>query len=93
MKEFIIYLIGVSALSVAVTVCDKLAAKITPRHRAREMTLLVLAAAGGSAAMLMTMLVIRHKTKHVKFMLGIPVIMLLQLAAALVLIRFGVITL
>ena len=81
-----------SALSVAVTVCDKLAAKITPRHRAREMTLLVLAAAGGSAAMLMTMLVIRHKTRHVKFMLGIPVMILLQLAAVWALKHFGVIT-
>ena len=81
-----------SALSVAVTVCDKLAAKITPRHRAREMTLLILAAAGGSAAMLITMLVIRHKTKHVKFMLGIPVMILLQLAAVWALKHFGVIT-
>ena len=92
MKDLIIYLVAVSALSVAVTVCDKLAAKITPRHRAREMTLLVLAAAGGSAAMLMTMLVIRHKTRHVKFMLGIPVMILLQLAAVWALKHFGVIT-
>ena len=81
-----------SALSLAVTVCDKLAAKITPRHRAREVTLLILAAAGGSAAMLMTMLVIRHKTRHVKFMLGIPVMILLQLAAVWALKHFGVIT-
>ena len=92
MQELIVYFIAVSALSLAVTVCDKLAAKITPRHRAREVTLLILAAAGGSAAMLMTMLVIRHKTRHVKFMLGIPVMILLQLAAVWALKHFGVIT-
>lgn len=91
--EFTIYLIAVSALSLAVTVCDKLAAKVTPRHRAREMTLLILAAAGGSAVMLMTMLVIRHKTRHVKFMLGIPIIIMLQFAAAWALIGLGVISL
>jgi uncharacterized membrane protein YsdA (DUF1294 family) len=80
-------------LSLTVTVCDKLAAKVTPRHRAREMTLLILAAAGGSAVMLMTMLVIRHKTRHVKFMLGIPIIIMLQFAAAWALIGLGVISL
>ena len=28
--------------------------------------------------MLLTMLIIRHKTKHPKFMIGIPVIIILQ---------------
>ena len=44
----------------------------------RRLTLLLLSAAGGSLAMLLTMLVIRHKTRHIKFMLGIPIIMLFQ---------------
>ena len=35
---------------------------------------------GGSAAMFVTMLIIRHKTKHPKFMIGIPVIMAVQAA-------------
>jgi uncharacterized membrane protein YsdA (DUF1294 family) len=41
---------------------------------------------GGSVAMFITMQIIRHKTKHVKFMLGIPVIMVLQAALALFLV-------
>lgn len=38
---------------------------------------------GGSTAMIFVMRVIRHKTKHAKFMVGIPVIIVLQIAAVL----------
>ena len=51
--------------------------------RTPEKTLLILSALGGSVAMLITMLLIRHKTKHVKFMLGIPIIIILQVALAI----------
>ena len=54
--------------------------KHNPRHRTREATLLLLSALGGSVAMFVTMLLIRHKTKHKKFMIGIPAILVLQLA-------------
>jgi uncharacterized membrane protein YsdA (DUF1294 family) len=37
---------------------------------------------GGSVAMYVTMRTIRHKTQHAKFMIGIPAIILLQLAGA-----------
>jgi uncharacterized membrane protein YsdA (DUF1294 family) len=37
---------------------------------------------GGSVAMFVTMQLIRHKTKHVKFMLGIPLIIIAQIAIA-----------
>jgi len=47
----------------------------------KESTLLVIAALGGSVAMLITMRVIRHKTQHAKFTVGIPVIIALQVAA------------
>lgn len=90
MDIFLIYLAIISALSLIVTVYDKIAAKKLPRHRTREATLLIMSALGGSVAMLLTMLTIRHKTKHVKFMLGIPVIILLQLAAVWALLHFGI---
>lgn len=90
MDIFLIYLAIISALSLIVTVYDKIAAKKLPRHRTREATLLIMSALGGSVAMLLTMLAIRHKTKHVKFMLGIPVIILLQLAAVWALLHFGI---
>jgi uncharacterized membrane protein YsdA (DUF1294 family) len=50
--------------------------------RIPEKVLLLFSALGGSVAMFITMLIIRHKTKHVKFMLGIPIIMIVQIAIA-----------
>lgn len=75
---FCIYLAAVSVVSIIVCIYDKIAAKHNPRHRTREATLLLLSALGGSVAMLLTMLLIRHKTKHLKFMIGIPLIIAIQ---------------
>ena len=72
-----------SLISIIVCIYDKIAAKHNPKHRTREATLLLLSALGGSVAMLITMLLIRHKTKHLKFMVGIPLIIALQAAAAI----------
>ena len=74
------YLLVISVISIVVCIYDKIAAKKLQRHRTREATLLLLSAMGGSVAMLITMLLIRHKTKHVKFMLGIPMIIVVQVA-------------
>ena len=77
---FLIYLIIISIVAVAATLADKSAAKRGAR-RVKERTLLLVSALGGSVAMLVTMKGARHKTKHAKFMVGIPVIILLQVAA------------
>ncbi len=74
----VIYLLAVSLVSVAVTAWDKHVSRLRGRRRVPEKTLLLLAAAGGSIAMYLTMLLIRHKTKHIKFMLGIPAIIIAQ---------------
>lgn len=66
-----------SLIASALTVRDKLAAKEGER-RIPERTLMLVGAFFGSFAMFATMLVIRHKTKHVKFMLGLPILMLLD---------------
>jgi uncharacterized membrane protein YsdA (DUF1294 family) len=75
-----LYLAAVSMLAIILTTHDKSAAR---RHkwRVRESTLLLIAALGGSIAMLITMRIIRHKTKHAKFMIGIPVMIAVQIAA------------
>lgn len=52
------------------------------KWRIPEKTLLLIAAAGGSAGSLVGMYYFRHKTKHKKFTAGIPCILLLELAAA-----------
>jgi len=82
MKYFYIYLGIISIISIIVCLYDKWAAKNRPLKRTRETTLLLLSALGGSVAMLITMLLIRHKTKHPKFMIGIPLIIVVQLVIA-----------
>ena len=72
------YLIIINILAAVFTVSDKLRA-IKHKRRISEFTLMTLAVLGGSVAMLITMLIIRHKTRHLKFMLGIPIIILIQL--------------
>ncbi len=74
------YVAVISLISVIVCCYDKIAAKKFTKHRTRESTLLLLSALGGSVAMLLTMFAIRHKTKHAKFMVGIPLIIIAQIA-------------
>ncbi|MBR2346184.1 MAG: DUF1294 domain-containing protein [Clostridia bacterium] len=76
------YIAIISLISIIVCVYDKgISKKNRVELRIPEATLLLLSALGGSVAMFVTMLLIRHKTKHVKFMLGIPIIMIAQAAA------------
>ena len=48
--------------------------------RIKEKTFFIVAILGGSAGVLMGMYFFRHKTKHLSFTLGIPIILFLQLA-------------
>jgi uncharacterized membrane protein YsdA (DUF1294 family) len=88
---FLAYIAIISLISIIVCIYDK---KISKKNRVElrtpEKTLLILSAIGGSVAMFITMLIIRHKTKHVKFMLGIPAIILVQAAAVWALFHFGI---
>jgi len=77
-----IYLAAISLLAVILTLRDKCAARKN-KWRVKENTLMIVSTLGGSVAMLVTMRVIRHKTKHAKFMIGIPVIIVLQIAAGI----------
>ena len=79
LKVLLVYLAVISAISVVACLYDKFASKHLTRHRTREATLLLLSTLGGGLAMFVTMLIIRHKTKHLKFMLGIPLIIILHL--------------
>ncbi len=75
-----VWLAGISLIAVVVTIVDKGKAK-RGAWRVPESTLLILSALGGSVAMYITMLAIRHKTRHSKFMVGIPLILLFQAVA------------
>ena len=89
---FLAYIAIISLVSIVVCIYDK---KISKKNRVElripEKTLLILSAIGGSVAMFITMLIVRHKTKHVKFMLGIPLIMVAQAGIAYLLFHFGII--
>jgi len=50
--------------------------------RIPEATLMWVAALGGSIGSLAGMYTFRHKTKHAKFTIGIPVILTIQIIAA-----------
>lgn len=88
MKFLYIYLIIINLVAVIITVHDKVAA-IRGRWRVKERTLLLIAALGGSPAMLLTMLLIRHKTRKAKFMAGIPLIMVLQVIIVFLVLHYG----
>ncbi len=77
----LVYLGTISAAAVFVTVLDKWKAQ-HGKWRIPEATLLLFSVLGGSLAMLVTMRCIHHKTRKPKFMVGIPVILVLQLLAA-----------
>lgn len=74
------YFIGVSLVTAFITVLDKILAK-KGRRRISEATLLTLAIIGGSVAEYLTMKAVHHKTLHKKFMIGLPMIIILQAAA------------
>ena len=79
----IAYLIVISIISMIICIYDKVISKKNDvKLRIPEKVLLLFSALGGSVAMFITMLIIRHKTKHVKFMLVIPIIMIVQIAIA-----------
>ena len=88
---FFAYILLISICSIVVCVYDK---KISKRNNVKlripEKSLFVWSAVGGSVAMYLTMHLIRHKTKHTSFMVGIPVIILLQAAAIFALAYFGI---
>lgn len=75
----IIYLAGISIVSVVMTVADKASAK-KGGWRVPEATLMTLGFFGGAVAMYVTMKTVRHKTKHKKFMIGLPLEIVLHAA-------------
>ena len=86
-KILLIYIVSISIVSAIVCVYDKIISKKNRVElRIPEKVLLILSALGGSVAMLTAMLLVRHKTKHLKFMIGIPLIILVQAAAVVTII-------
>lgn len=79
MKSLLIYLAAISVFSVIITVYDKIAAKRYRKNRVPEKYLFLTAIIGGGLSMYITMQLIRHKTRHKRFMIGLPVIFVIQI--------------
>lgn len=80
MTETIMYiLVGINVLTFFVYGWDKWKAK-HGEWRISEATLLMLAVVGGTIGALLGMQVWHHKTKHLKFKYGLPLIFLAQIA-------------
>ena len=82
-----IYLFLVNAVAFFLMLTDKAKAK-KKKWRIPEATLIGSAIIGGSIGALAGMYTFRHKTKHPKFTVGIPVILVLQVVAAILIAKF-----
>ena len=83
-KIWLIYLEAVNLLTLAVYGLDKHRARVH-RERIPEAALLGLAALGGSIGALAGMYLFRHKTRKRKFTIGVPLILLTEVAVFLLL--------
>lgn len=81
MKYLLIYLLIINALGFILMLIDKHKARKN-KWRIPEATLMTVAALGGSVGSLLGMYLVRHKTKHLKFTLGIPAILVVQIGIA-----------
>ena len=89
MKLFLLYLLLINAAAFLLMLADKEKAR-NYRWRIPERTLFGSALLGGSIGALAGMYLFRHKTRHPKFTLGIPAILIAQIFLAFwIFSRFG----
>ena len=85
-RVLVFYLVSVNIIASLVCTVDKLKA-VKHKRRISEKTLWIWCFSGGSIGMYVTMLIIRHKTLHKRFMLGIPALIIIQIIFCLVLTK------
>ncbi|MEG0980051.1 MAG: DUF1294 domain-containing protein [Oscillospiraceae bacterium] len=81
----ITYFTAISLMAVFLTICDKQSA-IHKKRRIPEKELITVGVFGGALPMFLTMKIIRHKTHHNKFMIGLPIIFFLQISIILIIL-------
>lgn len=86
MKPLLVYLLLINAVGFLLMLIDKYKAKKN-LWRIPEATLMAVAVIGGGFGSLLGMQLVRHKTKHLKFALGIPLILAIQIVLAILLTR------
>lgn len=85
MEYFFAYLLLINALGWLIMLADKRKARKN-QWRISEGTLVAVAMLGGSLGILLGMYTWRHKTKHAKFTVGIPVILAVQILIGIILL-------
>ena len=85
-KTLFIYLTIINLIGFIVMLTDKSRA-IHKEWRISEKTLLMISVFGGSIGIFAGMHVFRHKTKHLKFTIGVPLIFIIQIIAAVYLFK------
>lgn len=80
----VVYLLLINAAGFLLMLADKYKARKN-RWRIPEAALMAVAALGGSVGSLLGMYTVRHKTRHPKFTIGIPVILALQILVSVTL--------
>lgn len=88
MIYFLYYLCIVNIISFLLMVIDKYFAR-TNKHRISEFTLFSWAWIGGSIAVFIAMILCHHKIRKWKFKIGIPLILLNQIAFIVWLIQIN----
>ena len=83
-KILLVYLLIINAVGFILMLVDKIKAKKN-LWRIPEATLFLVALIGGSIGSLLGMYTFRHKTKHVKFVLGMPLILAAQIVLVVLL--------
>jgi len=74
-NTLVLFLAAINLLSLTIYGLDKRKA-IRGRQRIPETTLLLMAVIGGSIGALIGMIAFRHKTKKLKFTIGVPIILI-----------------
>jgi len=82
MIAYIAFLAAVSLVTFIAYGVDKVKAK-RGSERISERRLLALALVGGATGALLGMLLFRHKTRHLKFIIFVPLLLALQVVALL----------
>lgn len=72
------YIVLINIITYIVYAYDKRQAK-NHKWRVKESTLLLLALAMGSIGALIAMYTLRHKTRHRKFTIGVPLILIINI--------------
>ena len=83
MKYILIYLFVINMIAILSIALDKSAAR-KGEARVKESSLFVIAAIGGGIGMYIAMRIFHHKTRKNKFMIGIPAMVLTEIALLII---------